>query len=207
MKGKLCFVIKDYNLYLEQMLVELDFPILYTCIDEQKQRYLVLCVDFETGEYIITQIDDNHLFGMLNRKITMRDIFLFKRYIYFVTLGDSFKEDIVELKSPRELKEEQLPVKGALFQVCNVETIKYIEEIKKSIISSVKRPTIQMSGHSCTYGYLTPDSFGKRRISRVVQANKCVITKNSATCKASSKSRDAKSGSRRNYAKFKNGVH
>ena len=204
---KICFLINSCKLYLEQVLVELDFPILYTCIDEQKQRYMILCVDFEAGEYIITQIDDVVLFEMLNRQITMRNIFMIKQCIYYVTLGDSINEDIVELKSPRELKEEQLPAKGAFFEICNKETIKYKDEIKKSVIPFVKRPTIKTGECSCSYGYLTPNSFRKRCSSRVLRVNKCAVVKSSATRKTSSKSGNAKSGSRTNYAKSGKGFH
>ena len=76
MNENICFKIEAEVLYLEQVLVELDFPIMYTCLDRNLVRYLVLCVDYEELKYMVIKVNNDFLIKILTRKMPMRDIFV-----------------------------------------------------------------------------------------------------------------------------------
>jgi hypothetical protein len=59
------------NLYEETVLVCADEPVLFVCMDEEKNRYLVEAVDGFNGEFVIARIEEHVLNEMINNKITM----------------------------------------------------------------------------------------------------------------------------------------
>ena len=102
------------KLYEETVLVQADEPVLFVCMDEEKNRYLIEAVDGFDGEFVISRIEDNVLNEMLNNKITMYDAFKRSEKL----LHTSFDEEY-NLKSKvylnDEIPNEFLPRKNAYF--------------------------------------------------------------------------------------------
>ena len=65
MENILCFIINGKNLYLEKNIVIFDIPLLFVCIDDSKQRYLVLCSDSEELRYLVAELDSNVIKDMI----------------------------------------------------------------------------------------------------------------------------------------------
>lgn len=113
----LCFKINDMFLYLEQILIELDFPIMFTCLDENSNRYVVLCIDYEEFEYIIAKSDANLFSKMLNKEIPIRDVFIKSKEIFIIKTAANYKNDIIEKIVEIDFENNYLPAKNIYFDI------------------------------------------------------------------------------------------
>ena len=59
------------QLYLEQILVTFDIPILFVCNGFENRKYLCLNVYEEVGTTVIAETDNETLLAMLQNKLTM----------------------------------------------------------------------------------------------------------------------------------------
>ena len=116
-QNKILFKINNHMLYNDVKLIDLDVPVLFVCIDESQNRYLVLCVDPDDCYYLVVPITSHKLIQMLNGQITMRNPFETSDVIYsIITAPDYINDDITE-KSPKEIDDEDLPRDGAYFNL------------------------------------------------------------------------------------------
>lgn len=132
MSETLCFKINGALLYLEQILVELDFPIMYTCLDENKNRYVILCIDYDELKYMIVKSNNELLLKMLNKTISMREIFTQGDYVTIITSGNDIENDKIEAVPICDLSNNDLPLEKALFEIDNQE----INEFKQKLINT-----------------------------------------------------------------------
>lgn len=116
-QNKVLFKINNHMLYNDVKLIDLDVPVLFVCIDESQNRYLVLCVDPDDCYYLVVPITSHKLIQMLNGQITMRNPFETSDVIYsIITAPDYINDDITE-KLPKEIDDEDLPRDGAYFNL------------------------------------------------------------------------------------------
>ena len=59
----------------ETTLIQFDIHLLFTCLDANRNRYLVVCANEETGEYVAAKITTSELLDMLQNTETMYDTF------------------------------------------------------------------------------------------------------------------------------------
>ena len=78
MSEKTLFQIDDLSLAQDLVLVDYIYPVLFTCVDNYGQIYIVTCylADGKTKEWIIARSDPDKIINLLQDKISMRDIFL-----------------------------------------------------------------------------------------------------------------------------------
>jgi hypothetical protein len=103
------FRIGNHYLYREQNLIECEIPILFVCIDDVDNRYLVLNLDFEMDEYLVAKVTKTDLTDMLESKITIRKPFENSESIYLIRAGESLEKDIIVKKDFSDINEEDLP--------------------------------------------------------------------------------------------------
>lgn len=143
MNENICFKIEAEVLYLEQVLVELDFPVMYTCLDRNLVRYLVLCVDYEELKYMVIKVNNDFLIKILTQKMPMRDIFVLSKEVFLITSADDFENDKIEKKSGTRLDEDDLPLKDAFFEIMNDEITEFIKNIEEEKHVFIFRQSIQ----------------------------------------------------------------
>lgn len=125
MERKLCFIINNDNIFLEQVLVDyMGVPIFFLC-KSAKKYYLVLCSDFEEYNYIIVEVSQKDIYMMFCQNKSMRDMFLDAEYFYEVISGDTIEEDIILKKKIEEIDQAVLPEPKAMYEILLPEVKKY----------------------------------------------------------------------------------
>jgi hypothetical protein len=117
-------------LFYETIIVRFDIPLLFTCKDEQNNRYLVVCSDEEIGEYVVVAITVGDLLKMLRDEMPMYDAFRSAAQAFLIKYD--FDNDVYDCnsKSQTEISDNMLPDKGAYLRLKNKKIVKYIEELK-----------------------------------------------------------------------------
>lgn len=135
MTRELCFKIENYNLYLEQVLVDyMDIPILFLCKDN-KQYFLILCSDFDEFNYIVVKLTTDDIYELLHGYIPMRDVFLKQENYWSVKSGDDVYRDQVNKKNISELDITVLPDENACFKALTDATITYVRNFDNEFFS------------------------------------------------------------------------
>lgn len=69
--------VKEHRLYLDLVLVEFQYPILFTCLDEENNMYIATCfhTDAKEKEWLIADTEPERVRELLRNEITIRDIF------------------------------------------------------------------------------------------------------------------------------------
>lgn len=113
------------------VLIRFDIPLMFIVKDDEDNKYLVLCIDEETEDYLIVKKNDENLLDLFERKITMRQAFIDNNeYIGIISYNkDKFK--IKEI-STKELTDEILPDEGVYYTLENDEISEYIKHLKSS---------------------------------------------------------------------------
>ena len=123
-----CRVDKIGNLYEETVLVRADEPVLFVCMDEEKNRYLVETLDAYDGEFVVACIGNDVLRDMINNIIPMRDAFLRSEKLFH-----TFFNDVFDLKSEvyfrNEMPDDLLPRENAYLNLKSDWLTKYADSL------------------------------------------------------------------------------
>lgn len=125
-----CFCINSNDLYMEHLLVYMDYPILYTCTDNSDNRYLAMCVDPYEGYYILAKIDTSVLVEMLCGTLPMKDAFSKCKELYRVYYEEPVCDNKVQKVNFCDIEDDDLPESDAMFVVTNSETKEFIAKLK-----------------------------------------------------------------------------
>lgn len=117
------------ELYIENILITFDIPLLFVCSNDSKKKFLVLCIDDETEKYLISPIDDADLISMMQDQITMRDAFLLSPNRSRIILELDSKEMKEYEINIQDLDNEVLPDAGIFYNVHNKQNDNYIIRI------------------------------------------------------------------------------
>lgn len=128
-QNNVLFKIKEHVLYRDITLIELDVPLLFVCIDENKNRYLVLCVDVDDGRSLVVPITADKLIQMLNGQITMKNPFETSDIIYSIITATNYIDDNVIEMATNKIADEDLPKDGAFFN------LKLHDDLKSYVLS------------------------------------------------------------------------
>ena len=104
-----CFEIEERELYLEQVLVELNFPILFVCKDKQNNYYMAMCTDAYKLTYLVQKCSSTAISHMILGKITMRKFWLEATKCWRISTGDEPEQDVVLPVTAESLDESELP--------------------------------------------------------------------------------------------------
>ncbi len=101
------------QLYLEKILVSLNIPILFVCHNSEDKKYLCLNINDEAGETIIALTNNSFLIDMLQKRITMEEIF--RKSLdndIIIAVYDYENEEIISKREKAEiLSKDKLPKK------------------------------------------------------------------------------------------------
>lgn len=76
------------KLYLEEELVVGIEPVLVVCVDEVKNRYLIMTYDSYEGIYVYRKIEKIELLDMLENRVTMEETFRRGDKVYMTSMGE-----------------------------------------------------------------------------------------------------------------------
>ena len=146
------FIINGRNLYLEQVFVEFEGqPIYFLCFDGD-MRYLCLCTDIESENYMVVQTDIQNIINMLRGKITMHDALLKADTFWKIQVGEEVSEDIVEKYDIREVDTSFLPQKDAYFHLVTKDMTDFCQGLEKNLYDgSWEKVNITMNWYDETY--------------------------------------------------------
>lgn len=130
MNDNLCFVINNNKLYFEKCLVDYDIPIFYTCRDNDKNRYIVLCCDADEMRYLVGKTSNSDIYQMLTKKITMKQVFEKAKVIWEVSTGDDYKSDEIINVKFEDIRQEDLPVEDSLYEIASKDVAEYCDLVK-----------------------------------------------------------------------------
>ncbi len=130
MDNNLCFIINNNELYFEKCLVDYDMSIFYTCVDSDKNKYVVLCCDTDEMRYLVAKSSNSDIFKMLDKKITMKQIFEKAQKIWEISVGDELKFDTIVNIRFESIKAEDLPVEDSIYEIASNDIKEYYELIK-----------------------------------------------------------------------------
>lgn len=115
------------NLYLDYVFFEFEFePILFTCIDENKNIYLCLCSEIRGGQkWIITKTNTNLLTNLINEKIDIYSAFFVEDNLIIVTMDIQGNEKSTIIKTS-DIDELDLPKKNVYIKCDKDKALNYI---------------------------------------------------------------------------------
>ncbi len=132
-------------LYIEIVLVTFDIPLLFTCFDEFKNRYLVLCVDEEIGQYLLVKSNSSSLLKMLNNEVPMEQTFkdMSNGRFMLVNYNSSEKKFEFDYLNIEQTSKDMLPDEGAFFELSNQKIKDYITKLEKEETKNVFCCTVE----------------------------------------------------------------
>lgn len=140
MKENLCFKIDNSDLFLEHVLVEIDYiPIFYTCKDSENNKYIVMCIDIDEETYIVAKTSNSKILDMLKGTITMRKIIVSASDFWEVIASDDFENDEVKKISVSEIADEILPIENGYYESDEIDIKEYINDLEKILYSGNDR--------------------------------------------------------------------
>lgn len=139
MKENLCFKIEGRDLFLEHVLVELDYiPIFYICKDRESNKYVVMCIDIDEETYVVARTSNSKILDMLRGIITMRKIVLTASDFWEVIAADNFEDDEVKKISVSAISEDILPIENSYYEIDKSdesEIKEYVNELEIALYS------------------------------------------------------------------------
>lgn len=104
-----CFKIDGIELYLDQVLAELEFPILFVCKDKCDNYYMAMCTDAYNLTYLVRECKPKQISNMISGQITMRQFWMDTTECWKIFTGDEMDQDKVIPVNPQSLDESELP--------------------------------------------------------------------------------------------------
>ena len=121
------------QLMYEKVLVRFDIPLLFTCLDEDKNRYLTVCYNEETGEYVAARITDAKLLDMLQNIETMYDTFRDTDEIALIRYIPGKNGYIWNNVNQECISDEMLPDKGEYFGLRNEKIRNFVAKLSRDV--------------------------------------------------------------------------
>lgn len=136
MKDTLCFVIEEKHLYLDKVLVELNFPMLFVCTDEEQMYYMAMCIDAYKLTYLIRKCEGTEISDMILGKITLKDFWRKSNECWKIYTGNEMSEDKVFQVKTSEIDDSDLPEEGRNYIIENGDIKCYALCMQKDIYTS-----------------------------------------------------------------------
>lgn len=114
-KEKWNYIPRIGNLYIEELLVVANDPLLFVCVDDNYDRYLVMTYDFLDSEFVISKIKPGVLCRMLKNEIPMDESFKSSQNIIYTEMKNNRLS--AHMYSVDDFPVDKLPQKGAFFEL------------------------------------------------------------------------------------------
>lgn len=108
------------QLYIEQVLVHGDEPVLFVCVDDENQRYLCMAYEPEMLKFVMIKISTKQLLDMLENKVSMEQTFRSAEKIITTEENADLNSDIDLILAANDSKTfpaDRLPKPGAYYNL------------------------------------------------------------------------------------------
>lgn len=105
-----------------QVLFSYEIPILFVCMNNSNELFLVYCCDIDELQYSIVQVDKKSLIQMLESQVAMDSLFINanKKWRANVELFDK----VCTAQLIESFEEDALPKKNAVYGKCDLNLLK-----------------------------------------------------------------------------------
>lgn len=125
MEKTLCFIIDQKNIYLDIVLVELNFPLLFVCKDEEGHYYMAMCIDACRLIYLVTACKPSDISDMILGNTTIRYLWENSAQCWKIFTADEMEKDNIEIVCIDDIMDSELPEKGEKYIIENDDIRKY----------------------------------------------------------------------------------
>lgn len=131
------------NLYLDYVFYEFEQePILFTCVDENKNLYFCLCVDIRYKQiWIISKIDISILKVLIDEQMDIASVFLTQEKIIKITM-DLAGNEKSQIIGKEEINDLDFPELGVFIHCNGAEARKYIWQKERTCFPAYNLPFI-----------------------------------------------------------------
>lgn len=141
MNPKAIFEIDGTPLFMDMVLVEQAYPVLFTCVSPNGEMYVAVCFhsDGEKTEWLIAKTTPDDMWDLLQNGITMRS--LFENSALF--LAEKRKKNefpSVKRVNISDIPEESLPTAGVYMEADEEEFLEEKGVLKERILAKAKAP-------------------------------------------------------------------
>lgn len=120
------------QLYRQVDLVVGNDSVLFVCVDEYDNKYLVMTYNPYMLEYVFVRVRDTDLVNMLENRITMEQVYRNADIIYLSR--DAENEELkVETYNSKSFSADMLPVAGKYYELQIDYVDRYVHELKTMI--------------------------------------------------------------------------
>lgn len=149
------------KLYIDYIIFEYDYPILFVCIDKNNDLYLCHCYEIRgKQEWIISKTNREIIIGLLTDKITIFDSLnspFGKNYI--VTWSYEDKKETCNKVKFEEIDEMNLPEKDSFYESEEHEFDEYIKILNKRINNKENKNILELELKSNIYRFYLVSSY------------------------------------------------
>lgn len=127
------------QLYIEQVLVHGDEPVLFVCVDDKEQRYLCMAYEPEMLQYVMIKISTEQLLDMLENKIPMDQTFRAGDSIITTKENEYLSSDIDLILTANDsatFPADHLPKAGAYYNLKLPWLDAYVAKLKAELRSN-----------------------------------------------------------------------
>ena len=118
-------------LYVEKVLIRFDIPLLFVCnTQESNIKYLTLCVNEETDEFLLVECNNTVLLELLRGKQSIDGVFKMAKKLFFVDCCNNLCKSL----GIEEVSGEMLPDDNTFFTIKNKSIDEYIEKLANGIM-------------------------------------------------------------------------
>ena len=139
MNPKALFEIDGIPLLTDMVLVEQEYPVLFTCISPHGEMYVVVCFrsDGEKKEWLIAKTTPDDIWDLLQNGITMRSLFE-NSTLFLAEKREKNEFPSVKRVNISDIPEENLPTAGVYMEADEEEFLEEIGVLKERILSKAK---------------------------------------------------------------------
>ena len=118
------------KLYIEKELVVGLEPVLFVCVDDKKNRYLIMTYDSDEGIYVYRRINKDELLDMLENRVTMEQTFRRGERIYKTFISENNDSLGARGYNADEFPGDMLPDKGENYEIDSEYIQRYIRSLR-----------------------------------------------------------------------------
>ncbi len=132
--------VNNRHLFIDLVLVEYHYPILFTCLDDQGTMYISTCfhADAQEREWLIAQTTPKAIIDLLRNSVSIRDIFpKDDTLVYLAAKCKDIQKTKIQTLKAGEVPEKIFPTAGMFMDADEDEFLEELAILRKRLL--VKR--------------------------------------------------------------------
>ncbi len=138
---------KDGTIFYDMVLFDCRYPVLFTCVDADKNLYLCACykADPKSREWIMACTTEDTVISLLRDEITIHDTFLQNNeFLYRIMLKQGEETPTIEKLRIQDVPENILPTPGYFMDADDDEFDNEIAELERRNVEKVCKSIVKL---------------------------------------------------------------